>query len=328
MSASCNNQMRRQRPRDAKTWIVVGRADAVARLQPLISAHQECRPVRLIGPTCTPADLDDAAAVLIVGDARLSPRKALSGVFLHAENGRRVPAGWLPDAGDRLESYAQAAAEVQLRSAQGDPRGPFVFLSQLDDRALEVVDRVAAEMPPSESVFRWTSERIRRDDLTAALRGGQGAAFYFGHGVARGWAGYDGFDKSAAALSRGNPLGSILCLTCSVASRPRHGLSFCEEIVLSGLCAASLGAAGRTLHQHNVQLGLAFAHALRSRPVATLCELILSSRVSIAALNRYRIIGDPLAPLIGATGSVEKAQGVFAPAPDSTLPVIPFSTWA
>ena len=327
MSTSCNNQMRRLRPRDAKTCVVVGRAEAVARLQPLIAAHRKGRPVRLIGPACTPSDLNDAGAVLVVGDARISPRKALPGVFLQAANGRRVPAGWLPDVGDRLSTYARTAGEVQLRCQDDAARGPFVFLSELDDRALEVVDRVAAEMPPSEPVFRWTSERIRRDDLMAALQGGQGAALYFGHGVARGWAGYGGFDKSSASGSRGKPLGSILCLTCSVASRPRYGLSFCEEMVLSGLCSASLGATGRTLHESNVQLGLALAHALRSSSVMTISDLILSPDIRVDLLKRYRIIGDPLAPLIGAAGSVEKAQAVFAPAPDDVLPVIPFSAW-
>lgn len=324
MPISCNTPRRRE----PKTWTVVGRDDSITRLQPLLTAHRAHGPVRVLGSTYAPSDLDDAAAVLIVGEARLSPRRALPGVFLRAGNGGRVPAGWLPDVPDRLDAYARAAAEVQLRRRKGAGRGPFVFLSELDDRAIAAVDLVARAMPASESVFRWTSERIRKRDLIAALQGGQGAAFYFGHGFSWGLAGYGGFDKSAAALIRGHPLGSLLCLTCSVGSRPRHGLSFCEEIVLSGVCAAAVGATGRTLHQNNRELGLAMAQAGRASEDATLAALLLSPLIPDGLLKHYRVVGDPLAQLIGQPGSVEKAQRVFAPAPDCVLPVIPFSTWS
>jgi hypothetical protein len=44
-------------------------------------------------------------------------------------------------------------------------------------------------------------------------------------------------------------------------------------------------------------------------------------------LNQYRILGDPLTPLIGDPEAPEKAAAVFAPAPDDPLPVIPLSSW-
>jgi hypothetical protein len=307
--------------------VVAGRAEALARLTPLIEAHRARRPVRILGPEYAPSDLDGAAAVLVVGDARLSPRRALPGVFLRASNGRHVPAGWLPDAGKRLQTYALAAAEVQRRSARDARRGPFVFLNERDERAMSAVDQVVAAMPDRERAFRWTSERISRPDLIRALQGGQGAAFYFGRGAARGLAGYGGFTKSDAHLASGHALGSLLCLTCSVSSRPHHGLSFCEEAVLSGMCAASLGATGETLHQVNLQLGLAFAQALHSPAITTLSGLLLSSCVPAALLNRYRIVGDPLAKLVGHQDSLQRAERVFAPAPDGELPIIPLASW-
>jgi len=313
--------------RDVTTWAIAGRAEALARLEPLISAHRGRRPVRVLGPQFASSDLNGAAAVLVVGDVHISPRRALPGVFLRAGNGDRVPAGWLPDVGKRLEVYALSAAEVQRRGAKDSNRGPFVFLNERDDRAMAAVDQVVAKMPSGERVFRWTSERISRPDLIDALQGGQGAAFYFGRGNARGLAGYGGFYKSDARSVRGHALGSLLCLTCSVSSRPRHGLSFCEEAVLSGVCAGALGATGLTLHQDNLRLGLALARALRFKTITTLSELLLSQYISATTLRYYRIVGDPMAQLVGHPASLERAKHVFAPASGSDLPVIPFATW-
>src|SRR6516164_5850217 len=77
--------------REARAWVVAGRAEALARLEPLIEAHRARRPVRILGPEYAPSDLDDAAAALVVGDPRLTPRRGLPGVFLRASNGRLVP---------------------------------------------------------------------------------------------------------------------------------------------------------------------------------------------------------------------------------------------
>jgi len=313
--------------REARAWVVAGRAEALARLEPLIEAHRARRPVRILGPEYAPSDLDDAAAALVVGDPRLTPRRGLPGVFLRASNGRLVPVGWLPDAGKRLETYAVAAAEVQRRRNAPATRGPFVFLNERDERAIAAVGQVTAAMPSRDRAFRWTSERISKLGLLCALQGGQGAAFYFGQGAARGLAGYGVISKSEVRTVRGYPLGVFLCLTCSVSSRPRRGLSFCEEAVLSGICAASLGATGHTLHQGNVQLGLAFAQALHSPAISTLSALLLSSCVPVALLKKYRIVGDPLAKLVGHPDSLERAERVFAPAPDGELPTIPFARW-
>lgn len=104
-------------------------------------------------------------------------------------------------------------------------------------------------------------------------------------------------------------------------------MSFSEEIVLSGLCATALGAAGLTLHRRNAKLALALAQALRCTST-TLADVLLAPGVPLSPLSRYRIIGDPLAPLVGDPHSLEKARRVFAPAPDEVLPVVPLSSWA
>ena len=313
------------------TLVVAGPADARARLFPLISAHRNYRPVREVDLSAfCDSDLDDAAGVLIVGDPRKSPRSALPGVFLRAQNGRRVAAGWLPDIAERLEIFARAAAEVQLRRMLEANRGPFILLGESEARALDLAYRLADSLIDTAPVFQWTAERIRRADVIAALQGGAGAAFYVGRGVPAGWVGYGGFDASDATLACGSPIGAVFSLTCSVACRSRTTLSFSEEMVLSGFCAAALGATGLTLHRRNVTLALAAAHALCSTSTTstTLADVLLAPGIPLSSLRRYRIIGDPLAPLIGDPHSLEKARQVFAPAPDEVLPVIPLSSWS
>jgi|SRR5580658_155729 hypothetical protein len=309
------------------TWVVAGTTDARRRIGPLIAAHRNYRAVREVDPSVfCDADLDDAAGALIVGDSRNSPRSALPGPFLRARNGRRVAAGWLPDIGERLEIFAHAAALVQMRQTPEANRGPFVLLGGREERALDLAGRLADGLAGTAPVFQWTAERIRRTDLTAALQGGVGAAFYVGRGVSAGWAAYGGFDAGDARLSCGRPIGAVFSLTCSVASRSGTELSFCEEMVLAGFCAAGLGAVGLTLHRHNVGLGLAAVQALRNS--TTLADVLLGPGIPPAPLSRYRIVGDPLAPLIGDALSLEKARRVFAPAPDEVLPIIPLSSWS
>ena len=311
----------------SNTWVVAGPAHARARLSPLISAHRNCRPVREVDLSAfCPSHLDDAAGVMIIGDPRKSPRSALPGVFLRARSGRRVAAGWLPDMADRLEAFARAAAEVQLRRTPQANCGPFVLLGESEQRALDLACRLKETLIDTAPVFQWTAERIRRQDLVSALQCGAGAAFYLGRGTSAGWVAYGGFDAGDASLARGCPIGAVLSLTCSVACRSGTTLSFCEEMVLSGLCAAALGAAGLTLHRRNVRLALAVAQALQC--TSTLADVLLERGIPVVSLNRYRILGDPLAPLIGDPHSLEKAQRVFAPAPDAVLPVISLSSWA
>jgi hypothetical protein len=306
------------------TWVVAGPADARARLSPLISAHRNSRLVREVDLSAfCDSDLDDAAGALIVGDQRKSPRSALPGVFLRARNGRRVAAGWLPDIAERLETFARAAAEVQLRRTPEANSGPFILLGESEQRALDAAGLLRDGLIDSIPIFQWTAERIRRPDVIAALQGGAGAAFYLGRGTSAGWVAYGGFDAGDARLACGRPIGAVLSVTCSVACRSGKTLSFCEEMVLSGLCAVALGAAGLTLHRRNVRLALALAQALRC--TSTLADLLLEPGIPLESLSRYRILGDPLAPLIGDPHSLEKAQRVFAPAPDEVLPVIPLS---
>jgi hypothetical protein len=305
---------------NAPSWILAGATSSLSRLEPLIEAHRAQRPVHIVAHSdAIGSVLNEAAGVLVVGGT------APPEVFMRAPNGTRIPVGWLPDAKDRLACYARAAAEVQART---DTNASVALLGEFDPRALALVSRVAAALPADAATFQWTAERLSQAALIEALGCGPGLALYFGHAVAGGWAGYGGFGCNAISrVARGRPIGALMSIACSAASRPRRGFSFCEEAVLSGACAAAFGARGRTLHHANADLGLALARVLAASPVPTLGALLLAASPADRALHRYRIIGDPLARLLGAPGSIAAARSVFAPAPDDPLPVIPLGAW-
>ena len=319
--------------------MVAGPKRALAQLAPLLEAHSRFRPVRVVeSNSLCASQLVDAASLLVIGDSRRSPRTALPGMFVRALDGRRIPTGGLPDAGERLSDYARIAAKVVQRTplnmASGTDLlsghvvkkiapGPFVLLGEFSQRALQWVDWFSAELPQHADTFRWTAERITRQDLVAGLRSGAGAAFYFGHGTPYGWFGYGGFDKSDAVAARGRSIGCVISFSCSVARRPVKGLSFCEELVLSGFCAAAIGSTGLSLHHRNVQWSLALGRMLSRYPSIVLGDLLSHPSIPVAALNSYRILGDPMAPLIGDSECGSRSRKVFAPDPKDELPLVP-----
>lgn len=315
-------------------WVVAAGAAALRRLEPLIAAHDAIQPVRVIslcGDEPEPAAalagaLDDAGSALIVGNRRRAPRTALPGLFLHSAEGRPVPTGWLPDAGPRLEVFARAAATVLARARAALPRGPLAVLAQRQDAALRLAALTSdgAARDSALPVLRWTAERLSRTDLLGALRSGVGLAIYVGHGRSCGWVGYQGVRASHLAEARGEPAGAILSLCCAVGSRHRIGTSFAEELVLSGICGAALGATGKTLHVRNGWLAKSLCQTLARTPVATLAELLLAAELPPRACAwPYRIVGDPSVPLIGAADALERARRVAAPGADDPLPPHP-----
>ena len=335
-------------PSTPDTWLVLGSAPALAALKPLTDAHRKQRPVRVLSPRAddilptelaalttigalTPPggypELRDIAAVLVIGDARRSPRHGLPGLFLHDDTGRRVPVGWLPNLPQRLATYATAAVTVVKRAKARLARGPLILLGQWDDRTLVLAQQTQSafeNVPCPVPVIRWTAERLVQMDMLHALRCGPGLAIYFGHGRPRGWAGYHGIREPQLSEALGEPLGAILSLTCHTANRWKTSVSFAEEMVLTGLCAAALGATTKTVHLDNGCLTNNLCSTLTQAPHATLGELLIASPLTDAqAFGPYRVLGDPLAPLLGAEGSLEKARAIFAPGPDDALPPLP-----
>lgn len=306
-------------------WVLIAPRAAIFMLRPLIRAHERVRPVQIVEvDTIPPAGalahrLEDAAGALLVGDRRHAPRTVLPGPFITTSNGRNVPVGWLPLTSlAELDQFTRGAARVLRRDG---PLGPLVLLGQWSDRYLHLVDRMTAHLrerdQASAPIVRWTAERITRDDLLRGLRIGPGLAIYFGHGRPNGWAAYHGLRDHHFDGWRGEPLGALLSVTCYTASRWHTGVSFSERLVLRGIAASALGAIAPVEHVDNMRWMVGLGQALRDG-VGTLGEALLCAVPhEPRARDVYRIIGDPLAPLVGSRGSAERAARVYAPAPDA-----------
>jgi hypothetical protein len=224
-----------------------------------------------------------------------------------------VPAGWLPDLGAGLAVFAEAAARVQRRSG---PAGPLAVLAQREPRYLKLAGRLEAKLcrggEPPFPVLRWTSERITRHDLVDGLRLGLGLGVYFGHGRPSGWAGYHGLRAHHLVEAAGEPLGVLFSVTCLTANRHRVGLSFSEAVVAGGAAAAAVGAVDVVAHVDNMRWMLGFAHALRCGATG-LGAALLAASPDAASQTPYRIVGDPLALLVGTASGARRAGRVFAP---------------
>lgn len=308
-------------------WLLVAPPSALAALRPLVEAHAARRPVHVVAPERDwQVALDGAAGVMVVGDRRRSPRTGVDGVFVTDAGGRRVPLGWLPRVDDAgLARFAAGAAEVERRIGRA---GPVALLGQWDDQVQRTVARsleLLADTDGAERLraFWWTADRIIRRDLLVALRHGLGLAFYFGHGRAYGWSGYHGLHSRHLEHARGEPAGAILSLTCSTAARRGGKISFAETIVLNGIAAATLGAVRATRTVDNWRWGLALCRELARDPGRRIGDLVVAAGTTAAhewlAGDTYRIIGDPLARLVGADAAEAACAGVLAPAPDALV---------
>jgi hypothetical protein len=283
---------------------VVAAGRALDALEPLLRAYGE------VAVASEPDDLaGDADAVLIVGDRRRSPRTVLSGPFLLAANGRRVPVGWVPDTGwDAVRRFAEAAARIHER--RGRERTVAV-LAQRSRRYRDLSGRIVRLLEESRGAvrpLRWTADELGREELGRGLGYGLAAAVYVGHGRPTGWAGYRG-TRAHHLDDADEPAAAVLSLTCLTASRRRVGLSFAEALVLQGAAGAAFGAVCPTDHRWNARWALRLTRALGSG-CATVGELVLSAEQDDPAVAGYRIVGDPVAPLVDAPGAAERADAL------------------
>lgn len=274
-------------------------------LEPLLEARRRLGLVRVassLGEALAGAD-----SVLVVGG------EPPDGAMLSAGDGRRVPVGWIAADRDGVRTFVRSAAELVSRLEHDLAPGPAILLAQWDDRALQLADEVerGSDPPP----LRWSAERLVRRDLLDALRCGPGVALYLGHAVSAGWVGYGGVTARALTAGGGHPLGAILTIACDAALRHHGRMSFCDELVTRGACAAAFGATGKVLHQVNRVLARSIGRVLSQAP--TVGALLL--RTPDEVLRGYRIAGDPATPLIGAARALEVASAVDAPSPDRLI---------
>ncbi len=286
---------------------ILASAAALKALAPLLSAYERHHSPRIVetgGEVPSLLQLRQLAAntdaLLLIGPRRRSPRTVLPAPVLADTRGRHIPVGWLPEMGSRfLGKFASAAARVHQRSVE-EVKPVIAVLSQWNPRYLHLARRIEGLLEMGErpiALMRWSADRIIRKDLLQGLGCGLSAAFYVGHGRPIGWVGYHGTRAHHFQAFTGEPLGTLFSLCCTTASRRRTGLSFSEALPLLGSTAACFGAVEPTLHADNTRWALGLCQSIRQQPW-TLGELILRSLpTSGAAVNGYRILGDPLAPL-------------------------------
>lgn len=309
-----------------QVWAVAAPRSVLEELRPLIRAHERRRQVRVhaLADDASPPlkRLRELAAgadgLLLVGNRRRSPRTALPGLFVADPEGRRVPVGWLPSVASGLATFAFAAARVARRTSERP--GPLAVLGQWDNRYLHLATRLERRLGGRAAglhALRWTAERLTRDDLVRGLRYGVGAAVYFGHGRPTGWAGYHGLRAHHLTEPSGEPVGAVLSVTCLTASRWQTGLAFSEAIVLGGAASGAVGAVTTVEHLQNMRWMLGLARALRDG------ETLLGPALLRAAPERpdqaepYRLVGDPLAQLVGAPTAGRRSSALYAPAPEA-----------
>ena len=247
-------------------------------------------------------------ALLLAGPARFAPRTALPGPFVANSNGKLIPAAWLPIKNAATNRrFAQAAARVQQRARQ---RSTVALLSQWHPKYLRMSDRLEALLQQPVQTFRWTGDVISRDGLVDALSAGLGMALYVGHGRPIGWVGYFGMRIRHFEGFAGEPLGALLSLCCRTASRRRTGLSYAEALPLMGVAASSFAAVMETRHTDNTRWAVRICESLAAG-ADTLGELIVRAAPSTASASTpYRLIGDPLAPLLAEAAGAKRAAAV------------------
>ena len=247
-------------------------------------------------------------AVLLAGSSRVAPRKALPGPFLEAPDGRRRPCGWLP-LGRRGSASRFCTAAARVHERRRERRAVAVF-GQWHPRYLRLADRIDMLLLGKVATWRWTSDVLDRDDLLRAVGAGLGLGIYLGHGRSVGWVGYRGLRARHFHRFDGEPLGAVVALACETASRRRTATSFAEALPLAGVAAASFGAVKPTRHTDNTRWAVGLCEAVCGG-ATTVGELIVAAAPrQTEAAEAYRIIGDPLAPIVSDRRADRRARAV------------------
>lgn len=255
----------------------------------------------------TPYLNNNISAVLVVGKKLYAPSTVLPGPFLFSNN-KKIPAAWLPlQKVDDVYTFIKTLKKVHRRKKIIPG---MALLAQWHPQYLRLTNRMSDLLEDQIPVFKWTGDVITREDVVTALGSGLGMGIYFGHGRSVGWVGYYGMRSHHFESFEGNPLGCMLSLCCKTASRKRTGLSYAESLPLMGVTAAAFGAVRETRHTDNMKWALRICDAINNG-IDNLADLLLFAEPpNIEAVEHYRIIGDPFAPLYSDTGGIKRAKAV------------------
>jgi len=312
----------------------VGATHHLEALEPLRAAYARSGIVEI--PVVT-TDLPGAAelrevasgvdAVLLVYPRLRSPSTVVAWPAIVAEAGRRVPIGLVPAHRRSVERFAATAAAVHERRRDGHSESSVALLAQRSRRYIDLAGRIKRLLADGDvspdSIFWWPADEIVRDDLTRGLGYGLATAVYVGHGRPSGWVGYAGI-RAHHVAEVDDATALVVSLACQTLSRRRVGLSFGEALVAQGSAAATIGAVSVTNHIANARWSLRLAGALING-ASTAGELLAAAEPDLDVGRCYRLIGDPMAPLLDAPGARSAARSltddvVYQPEPAEVLP--------
>jgi len=257
--------------------------------------------------------LDIDAAVLVAprrrGSRRLVPGPVVAG----------VPVGIVQaDRCDQLPALAGAP----------DPEAPWIVAAMAKNVFLDPSDDWAARLDAVHPATDLRADRARRTDLLDALANGPSVVLYAGHGSPRGWAGYQALrvehcagplnssNTDTTAVRSGAPAGLMMAFACKTLARHRGRWPFGSSLVETGSTLAYLAPATtvRTADAERLsEIVVDLLVDLTSRSTSTgiacgtprVCDLLCSieqrCRLDAAAGRAwatYRLIGDPLTPLV------------------------------
>jgi hypothetical protein len=289
---------------EARGLLVVGTPSSLRRAGDLIAAHRAWRPVCVLeGRYDDPSwrrELTGMAAVMLLVDPAVPVADAVEGTHVW-DGDRPVPVGVMPD-----EPRAfSAAATVQRRT--GSPSGPYVVLSSREDHVRARADRLHQTLVDGgvPSIHLPTGQ-VSRSTVLAVLASGPELVIYTGEGNPHGWAGYGRVRSWELDQLGGEPIGTLISLSCSGSERLGSLRGLCEVAVASGAAACAVGAVSEVLSEDNSRCGDLLSERLAAGPRAVSDAL----PASLSEQTVFRISGDPLAPLVGALESSAIHQGV------------------
>ena len=316
--------------------VVVGPTKALMLSRKLLEYHALFRPVtrieiydekKLDNNFWSQTLTGNEAAVLYFYNSKYAPSGVAPGVSVPASNGKSVPISLIPIT-ESIELITSRIVQAHYRR-QGNPPGPIALLNQRGLESEEEIDNIE-DILLSSSIksYRWGSERINKATFMHAIQTGSGVALYRGRGTVQGWMGYNGvmrsdFDKDAGE----HPIGALLALTCSSASRFRARQSFVEMLLMKGYTLSALAATGQTVTTHNRNLTQIIARELATGKCNNLADLVTRIDDNHTLLKHYRLFGDPLAPLAGEANAEDRHNEIYAPSPKQPLAPLPEEIW-
>jgi hypothetical protein len=253
-------------------------------------------------------EIDDEAAfdaLLILYHHLVPPSKVCDGPVKECK-GKIIPQAILPVVD--LNSVISFTRNLKIIHQHKNSLRHVAILGQWDDRYLRLADQIEATLKRSAiASTKWTSDIILREDMVHGLAKGMGVAIYVGHGVSTGWEGFRGTGKKHFDGSVFKPVHALLQLCCSTGGRRYTQCSFSEYLFLKGKVLSTLCAVNKTLHTDNIRWAVNISFAM-SKNIVSVGELIVKSLPGQSVIKKYRLIGDPFAPLQTSPSFIERAN--------------------